>query len=321
MKSIGKVIVLIGICVFLGIGWSWSRSLQAKATIKAIDDDGNPIVGMPVIAGFYSGDISKGVTDTNGMFVAKVKANCGKMGFALLEKGFYDTRKECIFTNYLDHHCLPWNPVVTTIVRRIINPIPMVAKKVGTKINKLPQSFAYDLLVGDWVNPEGKGIVSDFVFKVDGFAEGQYKYHAVLSLSFQSNSDGVVPFTYPNRRGYDDMPMGSSLIIPHQAPETGYVSSNQWQVSCIKSQNTSDYYKTNDCYRPIVFRFRIRSSTNELGIVTNAYYGQLRKINFFPSGTFYPNGEKCEGHLSFTYYLNPTPNDRNLEFDPKQNLY
>ena len=24
--------------------------------------------------------------------------------------------------------------------------------------------------------------------------------------------------------------------------------------------------------------------------------------------------------IVFTYYLNPTPNDRNLEFDPKRNL-
>ncbi len=23
----------------------------------------------------------------------------------------------------------------------------------------------------------------------------------------------------------------------------------------------------------------------------------------------------------FTYYLNPSPNDRNLEFDPKRNLF
>lgn len=23
----------------------------------------------------------------------------------------------------------------------------------------------------------------------------------------------------------------------------------------------------------------------------------------------------------FTYYLNPTPNDRNIEFDPKRNLF
>jgi hypothetical protein len=25
--------------------------------------------------------------------------------------------------------------------------------------------------------------------------------------------------------------------------------------------------------------------------------------------------------VSFTYYLNPTPNDRNLEFDGKNNLF
>ncbi|MEZ5415708.1 MAG: hypothetical protein R3F03_15480, partial [Opitutaceae bacterium] len=27
------------------------------------------------------------------------------------------------------------------------------------------------------------------------------------------------------------------------------------------------------------------------------------------------------GVLRFTYYFNPTPNDRNLEFDPKRNLF
>lgn len=25
--------------------------------------------------------------------------------------------------------------------------------------------------------------------------------------------------------------------------------------------------------------------------------------------------------LAFTYYLNPSPNDRNVEFDPDQNLF
>ncbi len=25
--------------------------------------------------------------------------------------------------------------------------------------------------------------------------------------------------------------------------------------------------------------------------------------------------------MRFSYYLNPTPNDRNLEFDPEQNLF
>jgi hypothetical protein len=25
--------------------------------------------------------------------------------------------------------------------------------------------------------------------------------------------------------------------------------------------------------------------------------------------------------MNFSYYLNPTPNDRNVEFDPKRNLF
>jgi hypothetical protein len=28
-----------------------------------------------------------------------------------------------------------------------------------------------------------------------------------------------------------------------------------------------------------------------------------------------------EKNISFTYYLNPTPNDRNMEFDPSRNLF
>ena len=29
----------------------------------------------------------------------------------------------------------------------------------------------------------------------------------------------------------------------------------------------------------------------------------------------------AQGSLHFTYYFNPTANDRNLEFDPTQNLF
>ena len=31
-------------------------------------------------------------------------------------------------------------------------------------------------------------------------------------------------------------------------------------------------------------------------------------------------GKIYGGFMQFRYYLNPTPNDRNVEFDPKQNL-
>ena len=51
------------------------------------------------------------------------------------------------------------------------------------------------------------------------------------------------------------------------------------------------------------FYFRVRTKLDESGNVVSARYG------------------KIYGDLAqFTYYFNPTPNDRNVEFDLKQNL-
>ena len=49
--------------------------------------------------------------------------------------------------------------------------------------------------------------------------------------------------------------------------------------------------------------FRVRTVLDENGKVKSALYGKIY-------GDF----------MHFSYYLNPTPNDRNVEFDPKQNL-
>jgi hypothetical protein len=247
-----------------------------------------------------------------------------KLGWGLDKEGYY--RSYWTYSSPVDKttkKMLPWNPVVTTIVRRVINPIPMVAKKVATKLTTLPESLGYDLVLGDWVTPAGKGVASDLIFQVDGVVRDEMHYHAVLSLTFLRDTDGVAPFVYPLRPTDEenDISMGSSLLIPHRAPETGYVPRQEWTVSrAIKPTDYPPYNKRNDCNNPIVLRFRIRSSTNESGVVTNAYYGQIRKVRFLPPGLHYPKGEPREGYLSFTYYLNPTPNDHNLEFDPKQTV-
>ena len=49
--------------------------------------------------------------------------------------------------------------------------------------------------------------------------------------------------------------------------------------------------------------FRVRTAKDHEGNIVSAHYGKIY-------GDF----------MQFTYYLNPTPNDRNIEFDPKQNL-
>ena len=51
------------------------------------------------------------------------------------------------------------------------------------------------------------------------------------------------------------------------------------------------------------YYFRVRTKLDENGNVVSARYGKIY-------GDF----------MQFSYYFNPTPNDRNVEFDPKQNL-
>ena len=58
------------------------------------------------------------------------------------------------------------------------------------------------------------------------------------------------------------------------------------------------------------YAFRIRTEKDEKGNITSAYYGKVYgdfRVNYLRG-------------IAFLYYLNPTPNDRNLEFDRKTNL-
>ena len=49
--------------------------------------------------------------------------------------------------------------------------------------------------------------------------------------------------------------------------------------------------------------FRVHTVLDENGNIKSVLYGKIY-------GDF----------LKFSYYLNPTPNDRSVEFDPKQNI-
>ena len=57
--------------------------------------------------------------------------------------------------------------------------------------------------------------------------------------------------------------------------------------------------------------FRVRTVLNKAGEVESALYGKIH-------GDF---SLDHNGVFGFSYYLNPTPNDRNLEFDTRQNLF
>jgi hypothetical protein len=168
-------------------------------------------------------------------------------------------------------------------LKRIIKPIPMYAKRIDDlKVPEFNQAIGYDLAVGDWVAPYGKGMNTDLSFTEEhSAADAGY----VLSISFPKRGDGIQEFYLPPTRFPGD---GSALRSAQKAPINGYQS----EISQTEMTNPNRN-----------FYFRVRTKLDENGNVVSAYYG------------------KIYGDLAqFTYYFNPTPNDRDVEFDPKENL-
>jgi hypothetical protein len=276
---------------------------EAMFTVKLLNEDGTPFSGGTVNAGFnittsYWSDGSKdrvetGVTDVNGVFVFRGKT-IGEWGCGFDALGYYRfSNGSTVGTNKANGRWEPWNPTYTLIAKKIVKPIPMYAKRVETAIPDFNVALPYDLSVGDWVEPRGKGKIADIVFsaKLDQRSESDYDY--ALTVSFSNMGDGIQTFDAP-------LNFGSELKSPRYAPEEGYqpdyVQTRNRQPGQIERGNYAQDGNRN-------YLLRVRTVLDEDGKVKSAQYGKVY-------GDF----------LNFTYYLNPTPNDRNMEFDPKRNL-
>ena len=169
----------------------------------------------------------------------------------------------------------------------------MYAKRIGSGPPAFNEPVDYDLMVGDWVGPHGKGITADMIFfgKLDQKSRNDFDYE--LTIKFPKQDDGIQEFLV------SESEKGSGLRSPHAAPDTGY------QEKVVKSMHHHPGLGArddmNDPNRN--YFFRVRTIKNDEGKIVSAHYGKIY-------GDF----------MQFSYYLNPTPNDRNIEFDLKQNL-
>ena len=96
------------------------------------------------------------------------------------------------------------------------------------------------------------------------------------------------------------------------APEDGYESKYLCWKGRMKSLQYSGHFdgKRN-------FAFRIRTQRDEKGEISSAYYGKVYGDITFKK--LFGNS-LAVASVTFLYYLNPTPNDRNLEWDMRNNL-
>ena len=290
------------------------HAVPTRATFVVRDDMDMPVVnaqiegGFPDLSATGSRDRFVGVTDSNGMFVAEGNAVIGVDGRVTVEGHYQTIVTVSVGTNRAMNS---WSLEIPVLLKRIRNPIPMyfhivnnpyISALEGVGKYRIGQTSSFDIVTADFLSPYGAGRVADFEFiwgmtiyskDDDGLA---WNYDTLCEIRMTNGVDGICRGS-PD--GAEDGQIGSLFYSAYEAPKDGYTNYISFydHVRGTKAEGNDD--------RHYLYYFRVRTQTNELGQVTNALYGQIH-------GQI--NGR-------FAYFLNPTPNDRNMEFDPKRNLF
>lgn len=334
-----KVTVSIA-CVTVTICLSACAS-TATYCVRVVDsEDGSPVKNAEVYGGFVMAsrgwdntppaNIDEKFTDSDGRCRLSGNTDEGESYFGIRKAGYYNSeRGEVLFNG--GHSILKlgrWLPediVVTTRIDRIIKPIPLFVMHVGGVVNAVffdkyesvymrdndfkeivstnKTEFSYDLVKGDWLPPYGNGSHADIgvvswkefagrkTFQIPGGFETREYYKNHANIVFNGEGNGVCLVKRHSLAG----------IKIRTAPENGY-ETNLYRWYNSEGERNTDKSRN--------YAFRIRTQKDKNGNITSAYYGKVYgdfRVNYLRG-------------IAFRYYLNPIPNDRNLEFDRKTNL-
>lgn len=272
-----------------------------SVTFKVADDAGQPVGAAKVDVGYMQTKQIEGLTDSNGVFVASHKDKAFELGFFVTKEGYYSDylHYDLYMPGQFDEQKVAANRNSTQIMilRRIGKPIPMYSKRVEIKLQQEDRPMGFDLMAGDWVTPYGKGFHADMFFTIHRKIINERKYDATLTVAFPNKGDGIV-ITLPEPN------TGSEFKTSRTAAENGY-----------EPELDLHYSNTNSPESVFGYFIRVQTVLGESGNVKSALYGKISGNFRFYAGTIAPHAG-----MGFTYYLNPTPNDRNVEFDPAKNL-
>jgi hypothetical protein len=177
----------------------------------------------------------------------------------------------------------------------------MYAKNVDVSISVRDALVGFDLEVGDWVAPHGKGTKADLLFTYQAQIKDYWTGIKQLVIACTNRLDGFYRV---------QKEMWSDLQSTYGATPDGYQAS----VNLILDATKDKVLKSEGIKESEYLVFRVRTVLDDKGNIISAHYGKIYGPIEYGAG-------KDLDRLRFTYYLNPTANDRNLEFDPSRNLF
>ena len=300
-------------------GSSHAINHPAEVVIRVLEEDGSVVSNAHVLVSFEldnrggRSSVRETVTDALGLCTLKERTS-GYIYVRIRKDGYYESQLRLKWHQQQTRtETFPLSGTTNDVVlRATIDPIPLFARSVYSQIPQPGQEFGYDFEVGDWVPPLGNGNTPDAYFRVDGYWNGYRDNEAVLTVRFPNPKDGLQFFEKPFQE--------SAFHSPYNAPLDGYIRESKWRRSRVPNPDATGHSDsevvTIDRNGNANYFLRIRTKQHETGQIESALYGKIYgDIEF---GGASENG----GYLKIkAYYLNPTPNDRNLEFDSNRNLF
>ena len=290
------------------------KGALGAVTFSIVDDRGQPVSGATVKASFWNhgqkGHDFEKTTDENGL-VALQDTCVGDLNFSVMKEGHYKTRlRYWFFKAYFDcakdGKWMPWNPVIEIVLKRKVNPVAMYCKTATVLLPDKDKSFGFDCIMSDLVEPYGNGKKADFSISYSLVYDKENIWNATnhLHITFAPGCGAVLM----KSDAY------SQMNTIYSAPESGYINHVGFYLKSLDQAHREERTLASDEY--IVFKSR--TVFDEQGRETNSHFGKIISKGFW-------YGEKSKdgtgGKLIFSFYLNPTPNDRNLEFDGQNNLF
>ena len=329
--------IILGLVCSAQIGCAINPLDGPLVTLEAtVTNESRQPIEKAIVKGLFrttrgSGEkVVEALTDTNGH--ASVTAATPFSAYLYVNKdGYYQSQFERIETTDRDlAELAPRTRSREVTLRKKINPIPLIAKRLkDVQIPLREEWIGYDLEVGDWVEPHGKGKQTDILFRYQneflGYDVSDEKLEEIrsimakwaeknnrewtkemernthgdwlgtLEIRFPGKSEGILTVTEAN--GYV---AESELLMPHLAPEAGY----QEYLSWSDARNGKVIPRNGDGH---FLRVRVKERNGE---ILEANYAKIQQEIYFDP----------RGLVTFSYCFNPEVNDRNLEFDTDKNL-
>jgi len=306
MHTLQKNIIITTIGLLLGFVSLGNCFVLDKyhVKVKVVDDNGMAVQGADTGISFENMDGrkmtgSRGLSDSLGIFEASGTGN-GHITFGATKEGYYRSNYSLNLPQEGKGDQI--DKEFNVLLRKIENPVPMYARHIRKEIPYPKQEIGFDLSKADWVAPYGQGVIADFNVYLEADEAGSNDFEYNVKISFGGEYNGYYSHV-------ENINAGNVYKLPRYARLDGYETNIQVFWRGLK-RGLKTSWNSN-----LHYIFRVRTEKKD-GKFDRAMYGKIVSDIELRSN-------RREGKLpsiEFTYYLNPDYT-RNLEFDPKRNLF